>query len=221
MNHRAEHPSGPAPDASARLEAAELECIRGDRRLFQDLSFQLQEGDVLQVEGANGCGKTTLLRVLCGLTPAESGEVRWRGNDIRRYRTEFQEELAYVGHFHAVKGDLTPVENLQITASMGRTRDGVDIDAVLERVGLWGFEDVPCRTLSAGQRRRVGLARLLVAEVRLWVLDEPFTALDPAGRKKIEALVSEHAQAGGITVLTTHHTVELASGQVKILQLDA
>lgn len=205
--------------APCRLEAVALECIRGERRLFADLAFVLEAGQVLQIEGPNGCGKTTLLRLLCGLAVPESGAVYWGGEDIRRIRAEYSAELAYVGHMHAVTGGLTPIENLQMTAALERTRADVDLEEVLDRVGLWGYEDVPCRTLSAGQRRRVALARLLVTRVRLWILDEPFTALDPGGRRQIEQIVSAHVAQGGLAVLTTHHTVELDEGQVKILQL--
>jgi heme exporter protein A len=194
-----------APD----LEIDDLECIRGDRTLFSGLSFRVVAGQVLQIEGANGSGKTSLLRIVCGLSLPSQGEVRWRGTDIQRVRSEFFSDLVYVGHVPAVKEELTPLENLRMVQALGRARDDISLDDALERVGLFGFEDVPARKLSAGQRRRVALARLLVREASLWVLDEPFTALDRKGRAKVEAMLAEHTQSGGMAVISTHHVIDL------------
>ena len=198
-----------------------LTCGGSDCVLFSDLAFSLNAGQVLQIEGPNGSGKTTLLRVLCGLTAFEEGEVRWGGESIRDAFSEYVAELAYVGHAAGVKEELTPLENLAVARDMGCGRHGVEPEDVLERLGLPPeHEDVPCRKLSAGQRRRVALGRLLITDARLWVLDEPFTALDRAGRVLIESLLSEHAQAGGMAVLTTHHTMRLGECEVKSLHLD-
>ena len=208
-------------DGAVRLEVEGLAFARNDCVLFSELSFSLEPGQVLQIEGPNGSGKTTLLRVLCGLTAFEEGDVRWGGESIRDAFSDYVAELAYVGHAAGVKEELTPLENLEVARAMGRARQGVEPEDVLDRLGLPPeHEDVPCRKLSAGQRRRVALGRLLITEARLWVLDEPFTALDRAGRVLIEGLLSEHAQAGGMAVLTTHHTMRLGECEVKSLNLD-
>jgi len=189
---------------SVRLEAIDLECERQDRVLFSGLSFALEAGGVLQLEGQNGSGKTTLLRVLCGLSPPAAGEVRWCGRPIGEVRAEYAAELAYVGHAPGVKDDLTPLENLRAAQALLGAVPGLPPEEALERLGLAGYEDVLCRRLSAGQRRRVALARLLVARSRLWILDEPFTALDRSGIRDIERMIEHHTAAGGMVVLSTH-----------------
>jgi heme exporter protein A len=203
------------------LEAAALACIRHDRTLFGNLSFTVNPGLIVQIEGANGSGKTSLLRMLCGLLTPESGMVRWRGNDIERCRAEYTAELAYIGHAPGIKAELTPRENLRMMLSLSRARDGADVEAALERVGLYGFEDLPSRALSAGQRRRVALARLLIIEAALWILDEPFTALDKTGRELIETLLAEHSARGGMAVLTTHHVMNLSHCPTRSVRLSA
>jgi heme exporter protein A len=201
------------------LEAEQLECIRGERTLFSGLSFRVDAGQVLQIEGANGCGKTSLLRIVCGLSLPDQGEVRWRGSDIQRVRSEYFSDLVYVGHVPAVKEELTPVENLRMVRALGRPREEISLDDALDRVGLFGFEDIPARKLSAGQRRRVALARLLVREASVWVLDEPFTALDRKGREKVETMLAEHTGRGGIAVISTHHVMNLGCCRVTNLHL--
>ncbi len=203
-----------------KLEAVELVCVRDERTLLDGLQFGLGPGEIAQVEGPNGSGKTTLLRVICGLTSPDSGDVRWCGMSIQESRFEYFGAVAYIGHAHGVKAELTPIENLQMARALGKARPGVDMIEALDRVGLWGYEHVPSSTLSAGQRRRVALARLLVADAPLWVLDEPFTALDRAGRRDIEAMLMDHAAAGGMAILTTHHVVELGDCTVTRIQLD-
>jgi len=203
-----------------KLEAVQLVCARDDRTLFDGLQFTLGPREIAQVEGPNGSGKTTLLRIICGLTLPDAGEVRWCGRNILDIRFEYFCAVAYIGHAHAVKAELTPIENLQMTRALGNARLSVDLVEALDRVGLWGYEHVPCRTLSAGQRRRVALARLLVADARLWVLDEPFTALDRTGRRDIEAMLIDHSAAGGMAILTTHHVVELGECTVTRIHLN-
>jgi len=203
-----------------RLDAEELAITRGDRALFEDLSFSLEPGHLLQVEGANGSGKTTLLRILSGLTRPAAGCVRWCGRPVERDLPAYFSDLSYVGHLPGVKEELTPLENLAFSHALGRARAAVTAEAALERVGLPEVcEEVPCRKLSAGQRRRVALARLLMTDARLWILDEPFTALDKGGRRMVEGLLAEHVAAGGMAVITTHHAMDLGESTVQHLYL--
>ena len=203
-----------------RVEGVDLALARNDRYIFSGLNFSLEAGQILQVEGHNGSGKTTMLRILCGLTLPTEGRVQWCGEDIRANLPEYYAHLAYVGHAPGIKGELTPLENLNLTMRMDCPRKGADAEQVLERLQLPAYcDDIPCSNLSAGQRRRVALGRLLMLDARLWVLDEPFTALDRSGRRLVEELLSEHAQAGGMAVMTTHHVVNLEGCTVRQLQL--
>lgn len=197
-----------------------LSFTRNDELLFAGLEFHLASGEVLLVEGQNGSGKTTLLRTLCGLAMPSDGEIRWCGRDIRETRPEFFADLAYVGHCAGLKGELTPVENLAFTQAMQYAKPDVAPMDALVRLGLpENCEWVPSRCLSAGQQRRVALARLLVTRARLWILDEPFTALDLAGRRQIEVMLAEHAAGGGIAILTTHHALQLDGASTRQLRL--
>lgn len=193
-------------DSTLRVEG--LECWRGENLLFDNLSFRVEPGDLVQITGANGSGKTTMLRMLCGLGLPDEGEVYWNDEPIRKVRTEFFSDLAYVGHLDGVKGDLTPVENLNLVQSLQGATDMEPVVA-LETLGLKNREDVVCRKLSAGQRRRVGLARLLMRPATLWVLDEPLTALDVKGRQTVEELLQAHAAKRGMVVFTSHHGFEM------------
>ncbi|MDH5535045.1 MAG: cytochrome c biogenesis heme-transporting ATPase CcmA [Betaproteobacteria bacterium] len=195
------------------LDASALECVRGERTLFRDVSFALEGGSLLRIAGANGSGKTSLLRILCGLSPPAQGEVRWRGERIRALGEEYWRHLIYIGHANAVKDDLTALENLEIaTAIGGRTAtDGAALDA-LGQFGVAPCAALPARVLSQGQRRRVALARLaLSAEVPLWVLDEPFTALDTAAVRFMESLIGGQLARGGTVVFTTHQEVTIVA----------
>jgi len=202
------------------FEACGLECVRGDRLLFTELSFTLSPGTALQVQGPNGAGKTSLLRMLCGLSLPAEGVVRWRGKDIRKIRSEFFYDVAYVGHNHGVKGDLSPLENLAVARALGGSKGRISAGDALAVLGLEGYEDTPCRMLSAGQRRRVALARLLVVPARLWVLDEPYTALDRAGIGTVAALIAEHLANNGMAVLTSHQPIALGDSVVEHLSLE-
>lgn len=206
----------PAPT----LEAHGLQSIRSDRLLFENLAFTLGAGEALLVEGPNGSGKTTLLRMLCGLGRPTEGTVLWCGTDIRAAWLEYVANLSYIGHRPSIKEDLTPLENLRVACALDGAREGMEILAVLDRVGLFGFEDVPCRTLSAGQRRRVALARLLLLDTPLWILDEPLTAIDRHGVAMLEQTLDDHLQAGGMAVLTTHQRIGREIGNMKRLIIE-
>jgi heme exporter protein A len=202
------------------LEAIDLECQRGERLLFTGLNFIAEPGTCLHIAGANGAGKTSLQRILCGLLLPTLGEIRWRGEPIRKLREEYWQALAYVGHLNGVKDDLSAEENVFFAAGLaGRATTAAQARAALGEVGLMGFEDLQVRKLSQGQKRRVALARLFLAqEAPLWILDEPFTALDVRGVARLAQLIGEQQARGGIVVLTTHQDAPLP-GKVQRLDL--
>jgi heme exporter protein A len=194
------------------LEAAELECERGARTLFRGVSFVLRAGELLRVAGANGSGKTSLLRILCGLARPSAGEVRWKGRPIASLKEDYARELVYIGHAPAVKDDLTPRENLAIGCRLaGQETSGEALAAALERLGV---PELPVRKLSQGQRRRAALARLLVSEAPLWLLDEPFATLDAEGISNLNGLIGKHASRGGAIAFTTHQDSGIAATRV-------
>jgi heme exporter protein A len=192
---------------SPLLEAVALACERDWRMLFENLELRLAAGDMLQISGPNGSGKTSLLRLLAGLMQPTSGEVRLNGQPLAQQRTELARNLLWIGHAAGIKDLLTPEENLTWLCALHLPAERDAILQALESVGLRGFEDVPCHTLSAGQQRRVALARLYLAGPPLWVLDEPFTALDKQGVAQLEEHLAKHCEQGGMVVLTTHHTL--------------
>ncbi len=192
------------------LEGQGLTCIRDGRTLFQELDLTLGSGELLQIEGVNGAGKTSLLRLLCGLAQPRDGNIYWQGVPIRQCRTDYHEQLLYIGHQPGIKDELTALENLRFFHALsGHGDNDEDLFQALDQVGLYGYEDAPVRTLSAGQRRRVALARLWLNRASLWILDEPFTAIDRKGIANLEAILSRHAQSGGMVVLTSHQTLHL------------
>ncbi|WP_317929261.1 cytochrome c biogenesis heme-transporting ATPase CcmA [Halioxenophilus sp. WMMB6] len=193
------------------LELVNLECEREDRILFTGLSQRLSGGDVVQIEGPNGSGKTTLLRVLTTLSNDYSGEIHWCGQPLQRVKYDYLQQLLYIGHLPGVKKNLSPLENLRWYASVRGGQAQSTLETALAAVGLLGFEDVPCFQLSAGQQRRAALARLYLNPPPLWILDEPFTAIDKRGVSALEDLISQHAERGGLTVLTTHQDMKLAN----------
>ena len=203
------------------LEAVDLQCVRGERTLFSGLEFTLPRGALLRVAGRNGSGKTSLLRIVCSLTPPAHGEVRWDGTNVRKLGEDYARQLVYIGHANALKDDLTARENLLISselAGIGTTeREAQD---ALERFGVGHCAPLPARVLSQGQRRRTALARLaLSSAVPLWVLDEPFTALDTAAVDDLQALIGSHVAGGGSVMLTTHQEVAIAGVAERRLDL--
>lgn len=204
-------------DGEHALEVSGLCCRRGDTDLFSGVEFRLRPGELLFVKGENGCGKTTLLRALCGLTQPAAGQVFWRGEPL--VPGEMGGEILYIGHRDAVKDELTPLENLQVHAGLrGEHPDPEACEQALVQVGLAGREDVPVRYLSQGQRRRSALARLLLSPAVLWILDEPFNALDRGAVKWMTELLETHLVQGGLVVATSHQRVE-GIGSQHVLEL--
>jgi len=198
------------PTKITMLETRQLECVRDDRLLFSDLSLTLSAGEILQIEGANGSGKTSLLRILCGLRLADEGEVLWQGESVSDVREDYYENMIYIGHLPCIKGDLTTLENIRsLLDTRSQSAPIEEIDVALAKVGLAGFDDVAAKALSSGQRRRILLAFLLLARAKLWIMDEPLTALDVQGVALVESMLMEHREAGGSAIFTTHHGMKL------------
>jgi heme exporter protein A len=209
----------PTTDAAPLLEARGLRCERDERLLFEGLAFTLRAGEVLQLAGPNGSGKTTLLRALAGLSTRVEGELLWCGRPLAAARWDYLRETLYIGHEPAVKPGLSARENLRWHAALWQRAGSCGIDRALAAIGLGRFLDTPALQLSAGQRRRVALARLLLSPARMWILDEPFTAIDHAGVAQIEELIAAHARAGGAVLLTTHHRLAIGEDVVRRIEL--
>lgn len=209
--------SSTATYSSSSLTLRTLAFERDDRLLFSDVSVSLESGDILQVEGPNGCGKTTLLRIITTALSPTSGQLLWRGQDVSRTRHDFLQNLLFLGHLPGLKQSLSPEENLVWWRRLNNNNGSFSNTEVLASIGLNGYEDVPCFNLSAGQQRRAALARLLITQAPVWVLDEPFTAIDKQGVGELEALLKAHAARGGIIVLSTHQ--DLGIGGIKRLSL--
>ena len=204
------------------LSANDLSAVRGERLLFKQLNFSLKNGTVLYLQGANGTGKTTLLRMLCGLSKPYSGVINWCGNNINGLAEEFYQNVVYIGHLPSIKEDLTALENLQFSLALtGELFNLAQASEVLNMLGLARGLHLPTRMLSQGQRRRVALARLWLQDLPLWILDEPFTALDVDATKLLKQKIERFANAGGMVVLTTHQEVLIDAPNFMQLRLDA
>jgi heme exporter protein A len=203
------------------FSVSNLSCSRGDKRLFSGVSFALHPGEWLHLEGDNGVGKTSLLRLACGLSALEQGEIQWQGQTVSNNTDEFRANLAYLGHQLALKEDLSPLENLRADAAIaGREVSLSDAKLALAQLGLKGREHLPVRVLSQGQKRRTALARLLVSSAKLWILDEPFVALDTAAQNVLSEVINGHLNRQGMVLLTSHQMVSLA-GQGRSYRLTA
>ena len=203
---------------AALLSVQDLAVFRGEHCLFSGLGFSIAQGEVMQLHGDNGSGKTSLIRALCTLLPIQEGTISWRGVELPASRDQYFSEMAYAGHSDGIKGDLTVRENLQFVASL-RAESAPDIDQIIEQVGLTSRSDLPCRALSAGQRRRVTLARLKLTNALLWILDEPLTSLDIHGRALVEQMIVQHAASGGAVIFTTHQPLALDGCDIRSLAL--
>lgn len=188
-----------------------MSCERDHRLLFDDLSFTLSAGKVIQVAGANGSGKTTLLRFLAGISQSYSGSILWQGQAIDRVAPQFRSQLLYLGHAPGVSLNLTALENLRWYFQLNQRVEQDKLAQALAVVGLAGYEHVLGYRMSAGQQRRIALARMVLSDAPLWILDEPFTAIDRRGVGELEILLAQHAEKGGAIVLTTHHELALTT----------
>jgi heme exporter protein A len=209
--------SSPAVRTILRLEVHKLHLWRGDRHLLRGISFTLEAGAALQLLWPNGTGKTSLLRCLAGFLHAEEGEILWRGQSVRVDRDAFHWDLAYLGHDTALKADLTALENLRFACALRASRAEAELQSALDRVGLSKLDPrQPVRSLSAGQQRRVALARLSLWNARLWLLDEPAANLDAAGQGVLEGILKSHLESGGAAILATHHALALPQAHCRL-----
>lgn len=199
-----------------QFSANSLTLFRGERCLFRDVSFALESGELLILEGANGSGKTSLMKAIVGMLELESGVLEWNGEPVGAQRQEFHGSLVWLAHRVGLKADLTLVENLNFEASL-RPQASDDMEPVLERLGISRLKPLPLRSLSAGQQRRVALARILMSDVPLWLMDEPFTNLDREGRALVLKLVKEHLGAGGMCVMAAHQDIEIDAPTKRVI----
>ncbi len=201
------------------LSATNLCCLRNEIQLFSNLSFSLEGGEILQVKGPNGSGKTSLLRLLCGLGAMESGEIRWQDQPVSATRFNYLREIIYIGHNQGVKNELTVTENLVFFDALSEQPSQRPIDEIIRLFELDSLDDCPLHKLSAGQKRRVALARLMLHKKKLWILDEPQTALDSKGLTLLEQLYQNHIKEQGMIIVATHHPIQLPATRIKTLTL--
>lgn len=206
-----------AASAGTALEVVDLGCLRGDHRIFEGLSFTVNPGTILQLAGANGSGKTSLLRILSGLAAPYGGTVRWQGMDIHQHLQEWHRHLCFTGHLAGVAGALTARENLKVAIALGVTAPRITLDEALRSVDLIRHIDTTATRLSAGQRQRLVLARLVLSQAPIWLLDEPLTALDSDGKRLVERLLAAHIRRGGLAVVATHQPLDV--GQLTLTNL--
>lgn len=201
------------------LEVHNLTFSRSTQELFRDLNFSVANGAILQIIGANGVGKTTLLRIVAGLLPIEQGEVYWCGNNIHLCMDDYNEQIAYLGHHPGISLSLTPLENLRTTIALHVTLQR-SLPEILDQFNLTTHAHIPTVQLSAGLQRRVALACLVLRRAKLWILDEPLAALDKAGSHLIEQLIADHVLQGGLAIITTHQSLTLSNVPMQRLELD-
>ncbi len=201
------------------LSVHQLTCERGYRELFDDLNFSLSPGEILHIKGENGTGKTSLLRIIAGLALPVSGDICFENYDCRKYRSEYNEQIAFMGHKLGIKLELTPIENIRSYCELRKPCTTEQIMETLKQLGLYGFEEMYCNQLSAGQKRRVAVAQAMLSQAKLWILDEPFTSLDVIGVDYFLQVIQEHVENGGMVLLTTHQEVRLEHCTIKYLQL--
>jgi heme exporter protein A len=203
------------------LSVSALECARGERKLFGNLGFSVAPHTLLEIRGVNGSGKSTLLRALCGLLEPAAGNIAWNNTNIRALGDAYRSQITYLGHVNAIHDDLTAIENLRFSAQLaGMTSDAADEAQALQWMGLSAYLRQPCKTLSQGQRRRVALAHLRLAAAKpLWILDEPFNALDSAAIDLVQSALAAHLSVGGMVILTTHQALDVAAGQTLRIEL--
>lgn len=203
------------------LQARQLECTRGSRRLFHDLSFELDAGQALRIGGENGSGKSSLLRIIASLSPVESGEIHWKGARIGALGEDYRRDLLFIGHANGTKDDLSSIENLRYALALAGTRfDEPTLRNALDEQGLGAAAHLPARLLSQGQRRRAALCRLaFAADKALWILDEPFAALDTAAVRRVGSMMGAHVARGGVVVYTTHQDADLGGTSVRSMEL--
>jgi len=203
------------------LQVNHLAAARGDRLLFKNLSFTVNEGELLLIKGRNGTGKTSLIRLISGLAAPEAGDIRWQGQSILDIRAAYLRLLIYVGHENGLSLDLTVEENLAFHRSLKARPTRLGVEEILRKLGIAGYLNVPCRFLSAGQKRRVALARLSISDCKLWLLDEPFSWLDGQASDVVTDLIIWHLQHGGLCLTTCHQTIDWQDAIVAEIQLDA
>jgi len=200
------------------LQAKNITCLRGHRQLFTDLSFTVNSGEVLLVEGENGSGKSTLLRIVSGLRRPDAGEVVWNEQAITAIAADYSQQMVWVSHRNGINDSLTAKENIQLSISLSKSAV-LNINQILERVGLKGYANTPVRQFSAGMKRRLALSRLLTQQASLWILDEPQGALDKAGIELLDNLITEHVANNGMVIMSSHHDVQFNNLTVKTCRL--